>query len=77
MFLNVSVLSPKEIIFEGKARSIILPGEQGTFEILPFHKRILSRLLTGELIVDGTVIPMRRGIVRAEQNTVTVIIEQS
>ena len=74
--LEVIIATVERIIFEGKARSIILPGEQGVFEILPFHKPLLSRLISGCLIVDGKPYPVRRGIAGVSRNTVTVIFEQ-
>lgn len=77
MLLEVSVLSPKEVIFEGKAKTVILPGEQGVFEILPFHKRILSRLISGTLLIDEESFPIRRGIVKVSQNKVTIIVEEA
>jgi len=76
MQLDVSVLSPQEVIFEGKAGSIILPGESGVFEILPFHKRILSRLVTGIMFIDEQPFAIQRGAVKANQNKVTIVIEQ-
>jgi F0F1-type ATP synthase epsilon subunit len=76
MLLDVSILNPFRVVFEGKAKKVILPGEAGTFEILPFHKRILSRLVTGTVIVDQQSIPMRRGIVKVNQNAVTIILEE-
>ena len=75
MLLDVSVISPKEVIFEGKAKSVILPGEQGVFEILPFHKRILSRLISGTLLIDEEGFPIKRGIVKVNQNRVTIMVE--
>jgi F-type H+-transporting ATPase subunit epsilon len=75
MLLDVYVLSAKEVIFEGKAKSVILPGEQGEFEILPFHKPILSRLIFGRIYIDEDCIPIRRGIVKGYYNNVTVLIE--
>lgn len=76
MALDVSLLSPDRIIFKGKAKSVIVPGEQGAFEILPFHKRIISRLFTGILDIDGEVFQVRRGIVKVDKNKVTIIIEE-
>lgn len=76
MLLDVSILNPIKVIFEGKAKKVILPGEAGTFEILPFHKRILSRLVAGTIIVDQQGIPIRRGIVKVNQNMVTIILEE-
>ncbi|MEI6631874.1 MAG: hypothetical protein WCL25_04600 [bacterium] len=76
MALEVSVLSPKEIIFEGQVKSLIVPGEQGVFELLSFHKRILSRLISGTLVVDGQSIYIRRGVIKVNQNIVTVLVEE-
>jgi F0F1-type ATP synthase epsilon subunit len=76
VFLDVSLLNPKEIIFEGKAKSIVLPGEEGVFEVTPFHKRMLSRLVSGVLFIDEQSFSLLRGIVKVEQNKVTIIIEE-
>jgi len=77
MFLDVTVLNPIEVIFEGKAKSIVLPGEEGVFEVLPFHKRILSRLISGRLFIDEQSFPIKRGIVKVNQNKVTIIVEET
>lgn len=74
--LQVSVLSPEKIIFQGKAERVILPGESGVFEILPFHKRLLSRLLSGTIIIDEKLIPVFRGVVRVGDNEITIIMEE-
>ena len=73
--MEVTITDLKSVIFQGKAKSLILPGEKGTFEILPFHKNILSRLIKGEVIVDGNYFRIRRGIVKAIKNEVAVIVE--
>ena len=77
MVLDVSIVSPIKVIFEGNARSIILPGEQGVFEILPFHKPVLSRLITGTIVVDEHPFPIHRGAVKFYQNKVTVVVEEA
>ena len=76
MLVNVTVLNPRQVLFEGKAKSIILPGEKGMFEVLAHHKRLLSRLISGTLLVDEKVFPLQRGIVKVNQNDVTIIIEE-
>jgi F0F1-type ATP synthase epsilon subunit len=73
--LDVTVLTPKEVLFEGKASSVILPGEQGVFEVLPFHKRLMSRLITGFIFVDEKSLAISRGIVKINQNKVLVVVE--
>ena len=74
--VEVLFLSPQRVIFEGQAKSIILPGEEGAFEILSFHKDIFSRLLTGWVIIDEKEkVPIKRGIVKVEKNVATIIAE--
>jgi len=77
MLLEVEILTPHDVIYEGQAKSLILPGEEGVFEILPFHKRLLSRLISGNMFIDEKNIPIKRGIVKVNQNKVTIIIEES
>ena len=76
MQLDVSILNPKKVLFKGKARSVIVPGEQGVFEILPFHKRILSRLVSGILVVDDQELSIKRGVIKVDQNKVTITVEE-
>lgn len=76
MFLDIAIFTPKEVVFEGKAKSIILPGERGVFNVLPFHKRLLSRLIQGRIYVDEKSFLIRRGIVKVDQNRVTIIVEE-
>ena len=75
--LDVIVLSPTQVLFEGKVRNIIVPGEQGVFEILPFHKRILSRLISGTMRIDRHSFFLRRGIIKVNLNRVTVVVEEA
>lgn len=73
--LNVRVFTPEEILFQGQAEHVIVPGESGVFEVLPFHKRILSRLLSGVIIIDKESIPIFRGIIQAGENQINIIME--
>ena len=73
--LNVTVLTPESVLFNGRAHQVILPGEQGVLEILPFHRPLVSRLLPGLLLIDDQPIPIRRGVVKIAHDAVTAIIE--
>jgi len=75
VLLDVSLLSPRQELFQGTARSVIAPGEEGVFEVLPFHKRLLTRLIAGVLFIDETSYRFKRGILKVNQNQVTIIIE--
>lgn len=74
--LDVTIISPREVVFKGQAKSVICPGDYGVFEILLFHKPLLSRLLEGRIEVDGRSFPIKRGVVKVEENKVTAIVQR-
>lgn len=74
--LNVTIISTVKVIFKGRAESVVLPGDTGVFEVMSYHKRTMSRLLKGDIDVDGTHFPIARGVVKVENNDVTVVIEE-
>ena len=73
---DVLIATLDRVVYEGKARSLILPGEQGTFEVLPFHKKLLSRLVEGPVVLDGNTFPIRRGVAKVSPTDVTIIVEE-
>lgn len=73
--IDISLLTPNKVLFKGKAGTIIMPGEQGVFEVLAFHKPILSRLISGILYIDDLKFSIKRGIVKVKHNQVTVVAE--
>ena len=73
--LNVRVTSPERVLFDGTARSLTAPGERGTFEVLPLHRPLISRLLSGVLTVDARAFPIHRGVVRVADDVVTAVVE--
>jgi F-type H+-transporting ATPase subunit epsilon len=74
--LEVVVTTPQKIVFEGKAKSVILPGEQGVCEALSFHKPFLSRLVSGRLIIDQQAFLIRRGVIGINNNKASIIVEE-
>lgn len=54
MKLNVRVVTPDRLVYEGEADSVVIPGYDGYFGVLPNHAPMLSMLDMGELkIRDG------------------------
>ena len=41
------------VLFEGQSSTVSLPGKDGEFEILDFHKPIISLLKKGLIVVDN------------------------
>ena len=69
-------MSTIKIMYKGEAESVILPGDMGVFEVMMFHKRVMSRLLRGNIDVDGKQFPIARGIVKVDQNNVMIVVEE-
>lgn len=47
--MNIKILTPELVIFEGKVESIVLPGELGEFHILDGHAPVVSALRVGRI----------------------------
>ena len=76
-YFDVLILTLDKVIFEGRGKSLVLPGEKGVFEVLPYHKDLLTRLMPGPMVLDGRTFPIRRGVAKVGMNEVTVIIEEA
>jgi len=73
--LEVTLLTPSRMVFQGDASHVIVPGEKGVFEICPFHKPVISRLLPGRVAVDRKVYRIRHGVVQVNRNKVGMIVQ--
>ena len=72
---NVTLLDQAHVIFNGAAKSVILPGDEGEFEVLDFHKPVVSSLKRGEIIIDNMGFPVARGIVRFYKDRMIALVE--
>ncbi len=74
--MDVTIVSLQEVLFQGKARQIIFPGEQGMFEVLPMHRPVFSLLLPGTIVIDeNQVLSIARGVVKVSFDQITAIVE--
>lgn len=77
--LEVRILTPTGLLFEGEAVSLTLPGTMGSFTVLDRHAPIISSLEAGT-VVCNTANGVQRfdckgGFVGIENNVVTVCTE--
>lgn len=76
--MQLTVLSPKQTIFEGEAHSVLVAGDLAEFEILEYHAPIVSLLRTGNVVVDGErKIPIQRGMLTFDQNQCIILVEEA
>jgi len=71
------ILNPKRVVLECEAESVLLPGDQGEFELMEHHVPIMSLLRRGRVTVDWkTVVPIRSGMVKFDRNECVVLVEE-
>ncbi len=73
--LQVLVTTPEGVLFDGTAQRVVFPGEQGTFEVLPLHRPLVSRLMRGIIEINDGAFGIRRGVVRIAHDMVIAIVE--
>ena len=49
--MNIKILTPEFVIFEGDVKSVLLPGKNGEFHIMKDHAAIVTSLNGGEIKV--------------------------
>nr|WP_315032148.1 F0F1 ATP synthase subunit epsilon [uncultured Chryseobacterium sp.] len=47
--MNIKILTPEYVVFEGEVDSVLLPGKNGEFHIMKNHAGIVSSLIGGEV----------------------------
>ena len=78
--LNLEILTPNGPIYNGRAVSVTLPGEEGEFGVLAHHAS-LTTLLTGGVIdiekEDKTTesIVVNWGVVQVDEQKVVVLVD--
>jgi F-type H+-transporting ATPase subunit epsilon len=78
--LHVHILSPEEKLFQGKAQSVTLPGEDGRFQILPQHAPIVASLGDGAIHLKDEqgqeqVFHIHSGFIEVLNNTVNILVQ--
>ncbi|NVK93381.1 MULTISPECIES: ATP synthase F1 subunit epsilon [unclassified Bacteroides] len=78
--LQLNIVSPEEELFDGEVDYVTLPGEIGSFTILPRHAPIISALRAGTLSYvtkDGEEHSreINGGFIEMNGNNVSVCIE--
>ena len=78
--MTVEILTLKEILLSTEARSVVVPGKSGRFEMLDNHAPIISLLNKGTIkVVDNNAeeksIEISGGSVEMSNNKITILAE--
>lgn len=78
--LNVRVVSPDQVVFEGEVSGMVAPVWDGQVGILPGHAPMLALVGSGELSLDrpgggSDTYHVAGGVLKVERDNVTLLTE--
>jgi F-type H+-transporting ATPase subunit epsilon len=77
--MQLEIITPDKTLFEGTAKSVTLPGIDGSFQILENHAPIISTLKNGKIKIvtdkDTQLIDINSGVVEMLKNKVIILAE--
>ncbi|MEA3372583.1 MAG: ATP synthase F1 subunit epsilon [Campylobacterota bacterium] len=78
--LNLEILTPNGLIFDGQAASVTLPGEEGEFGVLPHHASLTTLLSAGVIDIEkedksSESIVVNWGVVQVDEKKVVVLVD--
>jgi F-type H+-transporting ATPase subunit epsilon len=78
--LNLEIVTPMGVIYDGKARQVNLPGSEGDFGVLAGHAGLLSLLNAGVIVIEKEdkseiAVVIDSGYVKVEESKTTCIVE--
>lgn len=79
--MDLRVVTPARVVFEGTARSLVAPAWDGLVGILPAHAPFLTLLGSGRLEIDSgskarQTFALSGGVMKVEDNQVTVLADR-
>ncbi|MGN0068723.1 MAG: ATP synthase F1 subunit epsilon [Prevotella sp.] len=79
MGLNLKIVSPEKVVFNGDIESVTVPGTMGEFQILVNHAPLISSLGPGKVVyTDGKEkheLVISSGFVEVQKNVVCLCVE--
>lgn len=78
--MQVEIYSPDKKLFEGEAKSVMLPGADGSFGVLNKHAAIISALKKGQIKIHTSsegekVFDIKGGVAEVLNNKMIILAE--
>ncbi len=77
--MNVKIITPDKILFEGTAKLLQLPGTGGLFEILNGHAPIIASLKEGTIKLEEEEgekrFEIKAGVVKGQKDEILVLVQ--
>ncbi|MBN2163063.1 MAG: F0F1 ATP synthase subunit epsilon [Pontiellaceae bacterium] len=78
--LNVKVITPKQVAYDGQALAVTIPAETGQMQVFKGHIPVLARVTAGEVCIEKPgEAPVRftvdEGFFRVTHDEVSLLID--
>lgn len=77
--LNLKIVTPEEVVYEGEADQVNVSTTQGELGILPHHANLMAKLVPGELKIRKSgktnFFAIGDGFLQIENNALTIMID--
>jgi len=73
--MQLRIITPTGIKYEGEASRVQFPAHTGLAEILENHDKMIAAVRSGEIITDKESFLCNGGVLRVENNIVTIVCE--
>ena len=74
---RLQILSLRRVLFDGEVELVHVWGDEGEYDLLPFHYPLLGALPEGEVQIKGHPnVPLRTGVLLFKDNRCTIIVEE-
>lgn len=78
--IEIEIITPEKIVISKKAKSVTVPGEKGSFQVLFNHASLLSNLSIGSVKIHNEddseeYLSTSGGFVSVEKNKVQILAE--
>ncbi|HSV43170.1 MAG TPA: hypothetical protein VLJ10_01320 [Candidatus Bathyarchaeia archaeon] len=74
---KISVMTPDSLLYQNEVESAFFTGDQGEYELLPYHYPVLGVLKAGNIIINWReAIPIKFGVIKFFANDCIVLVEE-
>jgi len=80
--VKIEIITPEKTIFTGDVKSMRVPGEKGSFQVLKDHAPIISTLDKGLVVVIDMAgaeltFEIESGVVEVRKNKIILLVESA
>lgn len=79
MKIDLQIITPEKVAYQGEADAVSVPTQQGEITILPKHMSLVSTMKHGALVIKNegkeTVLAVYKGFVEIRKNQVLIMTD--